>query len=201
MKRILIGLGSLILLIFVFLIIPRSWEAYKQDQYERKYEDPPDTMTWLYRSGGDQTLDYQAIKSYCTTHVQCIADFRQLFPNSRLGLAPRDKLSHYTEIYAETMLYGRYDIWISQHVRTNKANLTATSVGNPRFVITEIAYVLIDPKAGMTISHGNSEYLGLAEWNRFLEAKGDLSSVMSNPIKGHPIPLAKEYQEAVQGWN
>jgi len=106
-------------------------------------------------------------------------------------------MEHSTHINAETLVYGRYQVTLNQDIRTNKETLTAVAVGSPTVNISEV--VELDVAKGW-FRFGN-EQLYQADWNRLAAANGDLSSLISHPIKDQPLPQAEQYLKQLENSN
>jgi hypothetical protein len=155
--------------------------------YDPYVDDPPDTYKWL----NGTTPEHDAIRSYAELNIPSIADFRRLYPNSTVHIAPHFPKNSSTHINCEALVYGRYEVRLYQRVRTNRESLTAVPLGEPTMAVVELEQVGYMPANGGLTKYGNVQrYLGGRAWRKLVAAGGDLSAVIEKPIKNRPLEFA-----------
>ena len=152
--------------------------------------DPPDTHKWLF----PHSAEYEQILSYADSHVPCISDFRRVYPRSRVMIFPSFPKHPASHVVAQTLVYGRYYVQLSQRIRTSKEALSATPIGSPVLRVSEIDRLEGSPTGGwFTVFGANQHSFGSGKWQRLRDARGDLSAIMRNVTKDRPLSQAEEY--------
>jgi hypothetical protein len=158
--------------------------GYMYLQEQRK--DPVNTYEWLLNP---EASDRVAL--FVSQHFSDFIEFRRLFPRSRLSIWPSFPRRRGSLVVAEAIVHGRYQIELSQDIRTDKASYSAVALGSPRLSIMEIASLEKSKEHGWSTTFG-PQHLN-ASWPALLSANGNLSSVISNPILDRPLWQADAY--------
>lgn len=155
--------------------------------YDPYVDDPPETSTWL----NPNTPEYRAILSYAELNLGCVADFRRLYPSSEITIYSRYPAISATTIHCQALAYGRYEVGLAQRVRTNRKELTAVALGEPRLAVVELEQIgYLPANGGLTKCGRLQRFFGGRTWRQLVSANGDLAAVIKNPVKDRPLEFA-----------
>jgi hypothetical protein len=119
--------------------------------------------------------------------IPCVQQFDRLFPSAE------HFISYFTGTHgpstwnAEVGLYGRYLLTMQVPIGLNAMHNRITSYGQPLFVLAEVKSV-----SGSVVTNAGGMSFGPGEWQRVVDAGGDLSVLGMAMVKDQPITGFKQ---------
>ena len=98
------------------------------------------------------------------------------------------------EWQTNVLFAGRCELTMLIHVEIDRRSGRVLKVlEKPRFVLSEIGSVEVEPNGQIGISYGESQEFGLAEWQKVVAAKGDFSVIGIHLNRSAPVANFDKY--------
>ena len=155
-------------------------------------DDPTDIWKWYGPMDATKIRNARQILDYCKQNLQPVVDFRHLFPRYKITIFPSNPQKPYSLVHCETIAYGRYCVSMEQRIHTNKEIFSVSPIDSPMFRVAEIT-LGYTKNNGWIVGYGNSYNLTGLDWETLCHTNGDLSAIISNIVKDHPLDLSENY--------
>jgi hypothetical protein len=131
----------------------------------------------LFISCGPYSLDPDAARQQliqeASSNIPCVAQFRSLYPNAKIGVYSRNFQKGTTQVQLDEIAHDRYLLTMTVHVEVNKRSLHITSSATPLITLLEITNVSGSP---LKSAYGVNFNISPSQWSRIVDSHGDFRS-------------------------
>ena len=115
--------------------------------------------------------------------IATAAEFARLFPHAHHFISYYSGQKGPPTWHSEVGLSHRYILSVQLPITLDRAQGRVAASGAPEFLLLEVTQVSTLPDGRISYQSGQSIRFGVAEWRRFIESHGDLSTLgVTGPI-------------------